>query len=380
MKPIAGIAGYLGLNDQNLEFYGKFKAKVSLKALDRLADAENGKLIVVTGITPTAAGEGKTTTAIGLAQALWRLKKKSIVCIREPSVGPLFGIKGGATGGGYAQVLPMEDINLHFTGDIHAVTAANNLLAAMIDNHLFQGNDLNLDPNKIIWKRAVDMNDRALRGIEITIGGKSGIEKRADSFEITAASEVMATLGLATSLDDLKERLGRIIVGFSKDGKPVTAGQLNANRAMTLLLKDALKPNLVQTIENTPAIVHGGPFANIAHGCPSILSIRLALRLADYVMVEPGFGSELGAEKFFDIVCRAGGFRPDAAVLVASVRALKLQGGVDKEKFLQENLDALAKGLANLDKHVENLRKFGVPVAVAINKFPSDSPAEIEAG
>ena len=377
LKPITEIAALLELRNQELELYGSYKAKVSLSSLERL-QRPNGKLIVVTAVTPTAAGEGKTTTAIGLAQALWKMGKKSVVCLREPSLGPLFGIKGGAAGGGYAQVLPMEDINLHFTGDIHAVTAAHNLLAAMLDNHLFQGNELGIDSETIVWKRALDMNDRALRKIVTSIGGASGIQTRQDGFEISAASEVMATLCLSTSLEDLKNRLGRIIIGFTKNGEPVHASQLGANRAMALILKDALKPNLVQTLENTPALVHGGPFANIAHGCPSLLAIRMGLKLADYVTVEPGFGSELGAEKFVDILCRLGTLRPDLAVLVASVRALKLQGGLDKAKLNDENIEALTKGLANLDAHLEILGTFGLPVVVAINRHNSDSDHEVQ--
>ncbi|MFQ5998277.1 MAG: formate--tetrahydrofolate ligase [Candidatus Bathyarchaeia archaeon] len=377
LKPITEIATLLELRNQELELYGSYKAKVSPSSLERLQKPD-GKLIVVTAVTPTAAGEGKTTTAIGLAQALWKMGKKSVVCLREPSLGPLFGIKGGAAGGGYAQVLPMEDINLHFTGDIHAVTTAHNLLAAMLDNHLFQGNELGIDSATIVWKRALDMNDRALRKIVTSIGGTSGVQTRQDGFEISAASEVMATLCLSTSLEDLKNRLGRIIVGFTRNGEPVHASQLGASRAMALILKDALKPNLVQTIENTPALVHGGPFANIAHGCPSLLAIRVGLKLADYVTVEPGFGSELGAEKFVDILCRLGTLRPDLAVLVASVRALKLQGGLDKAKLNDENIEALTKGLANLDAHLEILSMFGLPVVVAINRHNSDSDHEVQ--
>lgn len=376
MKPIVEIARMIGLDEDDLELYGKYKAKVNLKTVwPRVKDRPNGKLILSTAITPTPAGEGKTTTTVGLGQALNRLGKKAIIALREPSLGPSFGVKGGAAGGGYAQVVPMEDINLHFTGDIHAVTTAHNLLSAMVDNHIFQGNALGLDPTEIVWKRVMDLNERALRNIVIGLRGQ-GIP-REDSFMISVASEVMAILCLSTDLMDLKERLGRIIVGYTYDGKPVTAKDLKASGAMTVILKDAINPNLVQTLENTPAFVHGGPFANIAHGANSIIATRLALKLADYVVTEAGFGADLGAEKFMNLTSRVGGFKPDAVVIVATVRALKMHGGVAKDNLKEENLEALAKGMANLEKHIENISKFGVPAVVAINRFPTDTDAEL---
>lgn len=376
MKPIVEIARMIGLDEDDLEPYGKYKAKVNLKTVwPRVKDRPNGKLILSTAITPTPAGEGKTTTTVGLGQALNRLGKKAIIALREPSLGPSFGVKGGAAGGGYAQVVPMEDINLHFTGDIHAVTTAHNLLSAMVDNHIFQGNALGLDPTEIVWKRVMDLNERALRNIVIGLRGQ-GIP-REDSFMISVASEVMAILCLSTDLMDLKERLGRIIVGYTYDGKPVTAKDLKASGAMTVILKDAINPNLVQTLENTPAFVHGGPFANIAHGANSIIATRLALKLADYVVTEAGFGADLGAEKFMNLTSRVGGFQPDAVVIVATVRALKMHGGVAKDNLKEENLEALAKGMANLEKHIENISKFGVPAVVAINRFPTDTDAEL---
>jgi len=376
MKPIVEIARMIGLDEDDLELYGKYKAKVNLKTVwPRVKDRPNGKLILSTAITPTPAGEGKTTTTVGLGQALNRLGKKAIIALREPSLGPSFGVKGGAAGGGYAQVVPMEDINLHFTGDIHAVTTAHNLLSAMVDNHIFQGNALGLDPTEIVWKRVMDLNERALRNIVIGLRGQ-GIP-REDSFMISVASEVMAILCLSTDLMDLKERLGRIIVGYTYDGKPVTAKDLKASGAMTVILKDAINPNLVQTLENTPAFVHGGPFANIAHGANSIIATRLALKLADYVVTEAGFGADLGAEKFMNLTSRVGGFKPDAVVIVATVRALKMHGGVAKDNLKEENLEALAKGMANLEKHIENISKFGVPAVVAINRFPTDTEAEL---
>ncbi len=379
MAPIGEIAAKLGIPDEYLEPYGKYKAKVDLALWDQIKDRPSGKLILVTAITPTPAGEGKTTTTVGLGQALGRLGVKGAICIREPSLGPVMGIKGGAAGGGYAQVVPMEDINLHFTGDIHAVTAAHNLLAAMIDNHLQQGNALNIDPRSITWKRAMDMNERALRQIIIGLGGKSQGVPREDGFVITAASEIMAILTLASDLEDLKERIGRIVIGYTYDDKPVYARDLKAAGAMAALLKDAIKPNLVQTLENTPAFVHGGPFGNIAHGCNSIIATRLALKLADYVVTEAGFGADLGGEKFFDITCRAGGFTPDAVVVVATVRALKMHGGVEKEALGEENVEAVRRGFANLEKQVENMERYGAPVVVAVNRFGQDTDAELGA-
>ena len=376
LKPILDIAKGIGLTEDDIEYYGKHKAKISLSVMSRAK--ERGKLILVTAITPTPAGEGKTTTTIGLADGMRRLGKKVVVALREPSLGPVFGIKGGAAGGGYAQVVPMEDINLHFTGDMHAVGAAANLLAAMLDNHIFQGNALGIDKERITWKRCVDMNDRQLRFIEDGLGGgKNGVPRK-DGFEITVASEVMAILCLATSLSDLKARLTRIVVGYTFDGKPVTAGDLKAAGAMCALLKDALKPNLVQTLEGTPAIVHGGPFANIAHGCNSVIATQTALSLGDYVVTEAGFGADLGAEKFLDIKCRAAQLTPSACVVVATVRALKMHGGVEKADLAQENLAALGAGLPNLLRHVRNMREvYGLPTVVALNRFPTDTDAEI---
>lgn len=376
LKPILDIAKGVGLTEDDIEYYGKYKAKISLSVMSRAK--ERGKLILVTAITPTPAGEGKTTTTIGLADGMRRLGKKVVVALREPSLGPVFGIKGGAAGGGYAQVVPMEDINLHFTGDMHAVGAAANLLAAMLDNHIFQGNALGIDKERITWKRCVDMNDRQLRFIEDGLGGgKNGVPRK-DGFEITVASEVMAILCLATSLSDLKARLTRIVVGYTFDGKPVTAGDLKAAGAMCALLKDALKPNLVQTLEGTPAIVHGGPFANIAHGCNSVIATQTALSLGDYVVTEAGFGADLGAEKFLDIKCRAAQLTPSACVVVATVRALKMHGGVEKADLAQENLAALGAGLPNLLRHVRSMREvYGLPTVVALNRFPTDTDAEI---
>ncbi len=378
MKPITEIAAGLGISAEELELYGKYKAKLSPELWERVKDRKDGKLILVTAINPTPAGEGKTTTTVGLGQAMSAIGKKAIIALREPSLGPVMGIKGGAAGGGYSQVVPMEDINLHFTGDMHAITAANNLLSAAIDNHIQQGNELGIDPRQIAWKRAMDMNDRALRSIVIGLGGKANGTPREDGFVITVASEVMAILCLASDVTDLKQRLGRVIIGYNYSGAPVTASQLKVEGAMTLLLKDAIKPNLVQTLENTPALMHGGPFANIAHGCNSVNATKLALKLADYVITEAGFGADLGAEKFFDIKCRYAGFKPDAVVLVATIRALKYNGGVKKENLKQEDLNALKLGFSNLEKHIENLGKFGVPVIVAINHFDTDTEAEVE--
>ncbi len=378
MKPISEIAASIGIQADELELYGKYKAKLSPELWERVKDRKDGKLILVTAINPTPAGEGKTTTTVGLGQAMSKIGKKAIIALREPSLGPVMGVKGGAAGGGYSQVVPMEDINLHFTGDMHAITAANNLLSAAIDNHIQQGNELGIDLRQISWKRAMDMNDRALRSIVIGLGGKANGTPREDGFVITVASEVMAILCLAGDLTDLKKRLGRIIIGYTYSGAPVTASQLKIEGAMTLLLKDAIKPNLVQTLENTPALMHGGPFANIAHGCNSINATKLALKLADYVITEAGFGADLGAEKFFDIKCRFADFKPDAVVLVATIRALKYNGGAKKENLKLEDLHSLKTGFANLEKHVENLRKYGVPVVVAINHFDSDTHEEIE--
>lgn len=377
LKPIAEIAKRAGLTEDEIEFYGKYKAKITLEALK--ARKESAKLVLVTAITPTPAGEGKTTTTIGLADGLNRIGKKAVVALREPSLGPVFGIKGGAAGGGYAQVVPMEDINLHFTGDFHAIGAANNLLAAMLDNHIFQGNELDIDPERITWKRCVDMNDRQLRYVEDGLGGgKNGVPRR-DGYDITVASEVMAVFCLATSLSDLKARLSRLIVAYNRSGKPVTAGDLKAAGAMTALLKDALKPNLVQTLEGTPAIVHGGPFANIAHGCNSVMATRLALSLGEIAITEAGFGADLGAEKFLDIKCRLAGLKPSAVVIVATVRALKMHGGLAKTELNGENLSALEKGLPNLLRHVSNIKDvYGLPAVVAVNRFPTDTDAEIE--
>jgi formate--tetrahydrofolate ligase len=377
MKNISEIANYLGINEHELEPYGRYKAKVSLDVLKRLEDKPNGKLVLVTAINPTPAGEGKTTINVGLSMGLNKIGKKAITALREPSLGPCFGMKGGAAGGGYAQVVPMDDINLHFTGDFHAITSAHNLLAALLDNHIHQGNVLNIDPKKIIWKRVLDMNDRALRNIIIGLGGKTDGFIRQSGFDITVASEIMAILCLSTSLTDLKERITRMVVAYAKDGKAVTAGDLQATGAMSLLLKDAIMPNLVQTLENTPAFIHGGPFANIAHGCNSVMATTVALKLADYVVTEAGFGADLGAEKFFDIKCRFSGLKPDAAVIVATIRALKMNGGVSKNELGYENLPGLEAGIANLERHLENVNKFGVPAVVAINKFPTDTEAEI---
>ena len=377
MAPIGEVAKKLDISEECLETYGRTKAKLDVTKLPKAG--KKGKLILVTAINPTPAGEGKTTTSIGLADALAKLQKRVCLCLREPSLGPVFGLKGGAAGGGYAQVVPMEEINLHFTGDFHAIGAANNLLAAMIDNHIYQGNALNLDPRRITWRRCVDMNDRELRFITAGLGGRVNGVPREEGFDITVASEVMATLCLATSLQDLKERLGRIIVGYTYDEEPVTAAQLHANGAMAALLKEAIKPNLVQTLEHTPAIVHGGPFANIAHGCNSVMATQTALGLADFVVTEAGFGADLGAEKFLDIKCRAAGLKPDAVVIVATVKALKYNGGVPKTELGKENLEALEKGLPNLLKHVENItRVFGLPAVVAINRFVNDTDAELE--
>jgi len=378
MFNIERIAKEIGIDKKFLEPYGNYKAKIDLNILNDL-NRKNGKLILVTAINPTPAGEGKTTTTIGLADSLMKLGKKTVVALREPSLGPVFGIKGGAAGGGYAQIVPMEDINLHFTGDFHAIGAANNLLAAMIDNHIFQGNTLNIDPNKITWKRCVDMNDRQLRFVEDGLGGgKNGVPRK-DGFDITVASEVMAVFCLASSLEDLKERLSRLIIGYTFDNKPVTAGDLKAQGAMAALLKDALKPNLVQTLEHTPAIVHGGPFANIAHGCNSVIATKMAMKLGDYTVTEAGFGADLGAEKFLDIKCRLAGLKPDAVVIVATVRALKMHGGMSKEDLNIENLDALEKGIPNLLRHVSNIKNvYHLPSVVAINKFPTDTQSEID--
>jgi formate--tetrahydrofolate ligase len=378
MKPITDIASSLGISSDELDLYGKYKAKISSGLWERVKGRKDGKLILVTAINPTPAGEGKTTTTVGLGQAMAHIGKKAIIALREPSLGPVMGIKGGAAGGGYAQVVPMEDINLHFTGDMHAITAANNLLSAAIDNHIQQGNELGIDSRQILWKRAMDMNDRALRNIVVGLGGKANGTPREDGFNITVASEVMAILCLASDLTDLKARLGRIIIGYNYSNDPITAADLKVEGAMAALLKEAIKPNLVQTLENTPAFMHGGPFANIAHGCNSISATRLALKLADYVITEAGFGADLGAEKFFDIKCRYAGFKPDAVVLVATIRALKYNGGVGKDKLKQEDLDSLKKGFVNLEKHVENLHKFGIPVLIAINHFETDTPEEVD--
>ena len=377
LLPIEEVGNKLGITREDLELYGDYKAKIKDSVYKRLKDKENGKLVLVTAINPTPAGEGKTTITVGLGQALEKIGKKAIIALREPSLGPVMGIKGGAAGGGYAQVLPMEDINLHFTGDMHAITAANNLLSAMLDNHIHQGNILRIDSRRILWKRCMDMNDRALRQIVVGLGGKINGFVREDGFNITVASEVMAILCLAADITDLKERLGRIIVAYDFDGNPVTAKDLDAHGAMTLLLKDAIKPNLVQTLENTPCLMHGGPFANIAHGCNSIRATQLALKLSDYVITEAGFGAELGAEKFFDIKCRYGKLAPDAVVLVATVRALKYNGGVKKENLSREDVNALSRGIVNLQKHIENIKKFGVPVLVALNRFSTDSDDEL---
>ena len=378
MLPIREVAAAAGIPEDALEYYGKYKAKLSDDFLRAAEEKEDGKLILVTAINPTPAGEGKTTTSIGLGQAMCRMGLNTMIALREPSLGPVFGIKGGAAGGGYAQAVPMEDINLHFTGDMHAITAANNLLCAMIDNHLQQGNALGIDPRRILFKRCLDMNDRALRFVNVGLGGKVNGIPREDGFIITVASEIMAILCLARVLMDLKERISRILVAYTWDNRPVYAGDLKAAGAMTVLLKDALKPNLVQTLENTPVLMHGGPFANIAHGCNSVRATRLALKLADYAITEAGFGSDLGAEKFFDIKCRKAGLKPDCVVVVATVRALKYNGGVPKADLNEENVEALKAGIVNLKAHVENMRKFGVPAVVAINRFPSDTEAELQ--
>lgn len=378
MEHIREIAKRLEIGEDDLEFYGKYKAKFTDELWAEVKDRPDGKLILVTAINPTPAGEGKTTTSVGLGEAFGKLNKKAVIALREPSLGPCFGIKGGAAGGGYAQVVPMEDLNLHFTGDFHAITSANNLLAALLDNHIQQGNALGIDPNQIVWKRCLDMNDRVLRNIVVGLGRKVDGTVREDHFIITVASEIMAILCLADDMKDLKERLGRIIVAYTYDGAPVTAKELNAVGSMAALLKDALKPNLIQTLEHTPAIVHGGPFANIAHGCNSVRATKTALKLADYVVTEAGFGADLGAEKFFDIKCRMAGLKPDAVVLVATVRALKYNGGVPKAELSDENLDALKLGIANLEKHIENLQNYGVPVVVTLNRFVTDTQAELD--
>ena len=379
MQKITDVAAKLGISEDDIELYGKYKAKLSYDLIRRVKDKKDGKLILVTAITPTPAGEGKSTTTVGLAQGLAKLGKKVIVALREPSLGPCMGIKGGAAGGGYSQVVPMEDINLHFTGDFHAITSAHMLLAAMLDNHIQQGNALNIDPRRIAWKRVVDMNDRELRNIVVGLGGKAHGVPRQDGFDITVASEVMAILCLASSLHDLKERLAKIIVAYDYNGQPVTAGRIKAQGAMAALLKDAVKPNLVQTLENVPAIIHGGPFANIAHGCNSVMATQTGMKLADYTITEAGFGADLGAEKFFDIKCRYAGLKPDATVIVATVRALKMHGGVPKTDLKTPNVEAVKKGLVNLEKHIENVKKFGVPCVVAINIFAQDTAEELEA-
>ena len=376
MLPIREVAERAGIAEEDLEFYGKYKAKLSEEFWDRIKDNPDGKLVLVTAINPTPAGEGKTTTSVGLGQAMQKLNQKAVIALREPSLGPCFGIKGGAAGGGYAQVVPMEDLNLHFTGDFHAITSANNLLAAMLDNHIQQGNALQIDPRQVVWKRCVDMNDRVLRNIVVGLGNKMDGMVREDHFVITVASEIMAILCLADDLADLKQRLGKIIVAYNFAGEPVTADDLQATGAMTALLKDAIKPNLIQTLEHTPALVHGGPFANIAHGCNSVRATKMALKMSDITITEAGFGADLGAEKFLDIKCRKAGLKPDAVVLVATVRALKYNGGVAKADLAEENLDALKKGIVNLEKHIENLQKFGVPVIVTLNSFVTDTDAE----
>ena len=378
MLPIKDVAASIGIKEDDLELYGKYKAKISDELINRTKKNPDGKLILVTAINPTPAGEGKTTTSVGLGEAFGRLGKKALIALREPSLGPCFGIKGGAAGGGYAQVVPMEDLNLHFTGDFHAITSANNLLAALLDNHIQQGNELGIDPRQVVWKRCLDMNDRVLRNIVVGLGSKMDGMVREDHFVITVASEIMAILCLADDMADLKKRLGRIIVAYTFDGKPVTADDLQATGSMAALLKDALKPTLIQTLEHTPAIVHGGPFANIAHGCNSVRATKTALKLADYVITEAGFGADLGAEKFFDIKCRMAGLKPDAVVLVATIRALKYNGGVPKDELSSENLDALKAGIVNLEKHIENLHKFGVPVVVTLNSFVTDTKAETD--
>lgn len=379
MLPITEVAAKLGIGEEDIELYGRYKAKLSMDLIKRVQDKPDGKLILVTAITPTPAGEGKSTTTVGLAQGLAKIGQKVIVALREPSLGPCMGIKGGAAGGGYSQVVPMEDINLHFTGDFHAITSAHMLLAAMLDNHIQQGNALNIDPRRIVWKRVVDMNDRELRNIVVGLGGKAHGVPRQDGFDITVASEVMAILCLATGLHDLKERLSKIIVAYDYSGNSITAGMLKAQGAMAALLKDAVKPNLVQTLENVPAIIHGGPFANIAHGCNSVMATKTALKLADYTITEAGFGADLGAEKFFDIKCRYAGLKPDAVVLVATVRALKMHGGVPKTDLATPDVEAVKRGIVNLEKHIENIKQYGLPLVVAINAFAQDTPEELEA-
>lgn len=378
MLPIKEVAEKLGMTEDDLELYGKYKAKISNEYWDKIKDNQDGKLILVTAINPTPAGEGKTTVTVGLGEAFGELGEKAVIALREPSLGPCFGIKGGAAGGGYAQVVPMEDLNLHFTGDFHAITSANNLLAAMLDNSIQQGNELNIDPNQVVWKRCVDINDRVLRNIVVGLGRKVDGTVREDHFVITVASEIMAILCLATDYADLKDKLGKIIVAYTYDGKPVTAKDVKAVGSMAVLLKDAMKPNLIQTLEHTPALVHGGPFANIAHGCNSVKATKTALKMADYVITEAGFGADLGAEKFLDIKCRKAGLKPDCVVLVATVRALKYNGGVPKDKLSEENVEALKKGIVNLEKHIENLQQFGVPVVVTLNQFITDTQAEYE--
>lgn len=376
MEPIKHVAASIGIGEDDLEFYGKYKAKLSAELWDKIKDRPNGKLVLVTAINPTPAGEGKTTVTVGLGQAMAKIGQKAMIALREPSLGPCFGIKGGAAGGGYAQVVPMEDLNLHFTGDFHAITSANNLLAALLDNHIQQGNQLGIDPRQVVWKRCEDMNDRVLRNIVVGLGNKMDGMVREDHFVITVASEIMAILCLADNLSDLKRRLGKIIVAYSFDGKPVTADDLQATGAMAALLKDAIKPNMIQTLEHTPALVHGGPFANIAHGCNSVQATEMALKMSDITITEAGFGADLGAEKFMDIKCRMSGLKPDAVVLVATIRALKYNGGVPKNELNEENLEALKKGIVNLEKHIENLQKFGVPVVVTLNAFSADTEAE----
>ncbi|MCU6743482.1 formate--tetrahydrofolate ligase [Suilimivivens aceti] len=377
LLPIREVAEKLDITEDELELYGKYKAKLSDEYMERISKNPDGKLILVTAINPTPAGEGKTTTSVGLGQAFGRLGKKAVIALREPSLGPCFGIKGGAAGGGLSQVVPMEDLNLHFTGDFHAITSANNLLAAMLDNHIQQGNELGIDTRSVVWKRCLDMNDRVLRNVVVGLGAKTDGFVREDHFVITVASEIMAVLCLADDMKDLKQRLGRMVVAYNYEGEPVTAADLKAVGAMAALLKDALKPNLIQTLEHTPAIVHGGPFANIAHGCNSVRATKMALKMADYVITEAGFGADLGAEKFMDIKCRMAGLKPDAVVLVATVRALKYNGGVPKNELSAENMDALHKGIVNLEKHIENLHKFGVPIVVTLNSFVTDTEAEI---
>ncbi len=377
MEPVVKVAGRLHIDEDDLELYGKYKAKISGRYLEKIENNPDGKLILVTAINPTPAGEGKTTTSVGLGQAFGRLGKKAVIALREPSLGPCFGVKGGAAGGGYAQAVPMEDLNLHFTGDFHAITSANNLLAAMLDNHIQQGNALGIDTRQIVWKRCLDMNDRVLRNIVVGLGSKMDGTVREDHFVITVASEIMAVLCLAADMEDMKKRLGKMVVAYNYQGMPVTAADLQAVGAMAALLKDAMKPNLIQTLEHTPVLVHGGPFANIAHGCNSVRATKAALKMADYVVTEAGFGADLGAEKFFDIKCRIGGLKPDAAVLVATVRALKYNGGTAKQDLGKENLEALEKGIANLEKHIENLQKYGVPVVVTLNSFLTDTEKEI---